>query len=399
MTKNIKRLIIVELIILLLTVIAVINYSNLVFKSYEKNLMKNNAIIITAIMKTHPELKDELIKNMILKKDIDESLIREMGLDYNYFKFDDFHNELKINFYRSNLIIIFSGIFLLGLTFIIYIYIQNKKIKEISGYLGNILNNNYTFDIRDYDEGVLSLLKNEIYEVTIKLKEQNSSFKKDREYLKDTLSDISHQLKTPLTSMYVINDILAGELDDETKKAFLNKNKHQLERIEWLVSSLLKMSLLDSGSALLVRKNIKVIDLINNALKPLLIPIELKNIEIIINCDKKIKINTDLNWMSEALINILKNAYEHTKDLIKIEVLDNPIFIEIKIFDNGCGIKKADINHVFERFYRTNSSKESIGIGLNMSKKIIESLDGEIKVISTENESTEFSIKMYKSII
>lgn len=283
-----------------------------------------------------------------------------------------------------------------------HLYKKNKKIKNLSTYMNNILNNNYSLDIRDYEEGNLSNLKNDIYKMTVKLKEQSDSSQKEKKYLEEVLSDISHQLKTPLTSMYVINDVLLSDkkIDDSKKQEFLIKNRKELERIEWLVTSLLKMSRLDSGSEKIIPKKTKLDDLIRKTVTPLEIPIELKNQHLILDYDKNIKLNIDLNWTTEALINILKNAHEHTKEngTIQIKVKDTVIYTEIEIIDTGEGISTTDLPHIFERFYKGKTNKESIGIGLNMAKKIINLEKGDIKVISNSNGTT-FNINFYKQII
>lgn len=283
-----------------------------------------------------------------------------------------------------------------------HLYKKNKKIKNLSTYMNNILNNNYSLDIRDYEEGNLSNLKNDIYKMTVKLKEQSDLSQKEKKYLEEVLSDISHQLKTPLTSMYVINDVLLSDkkIDDSKKQEFLIKNRKELERIEWLVTSLLKMSRLDSGSEKIIPKETKLDDLIRKTVTPLEIPIELKNQHLILDYDKNIKLNIDLNWTTEALINILKNAHEHTKEngTIQIKAKNTVIYTEIEIIDTGEGISTTDLPHIFERFYKGKTNKESIGIGLNMAKKIINLEKGDIKVISNSNGTT-FNIKFYKQII
>ena len=177
----------------------------------------------------------------------------------------------------------------------------------------------------------------------------------------------------------------------------LIKNRNQLEKIEWLVTNLLKLSRLDSGVVKLEKQDIKFNDFIDKTLEPLLINFELKNIKIIKKGDLNCNLYIDINWMSEAILNIIKNAYQYTKDEIKITIKDNPLYSEIKIKDNGEGIKDEDLPHIFERFYKSGNNKDSIGIGLNLSYKIITMHFGTIDVFN--KNGTEFVIKLYKQIV
>ena len=396
--KNRKIYFILFTLVFLLGLVQIIIIFNEKTKIYRNNIINNNAYIINAIIEKHPELEKEIIEDLIQnKKNVDRTILEKYGLD----------NTDIISYYdveNNNLLkdeIIKYLVFVLSLVFIYVLYVinENRKIKQIDKYIKDILNNKDTFDIRDYNEDELSKLKNDIYKITMLLKEEKENTLSEKKNLEVILSDISHQIKTPLSSMYVINDLLLDDnLDKKKRKEFLNKNRLQLERIEWLVTSLLKISRLDSGTIKLKKEKININNLIEKVVEPLKIPIELKNQKLIINSPNDLFIKVDLNWTIEALINILKNAYEHTKinGEIKIDVLDNPIYTEINITDNGEGISKDDINHIFERFYKGENNKESIGIGLNMAKTIIEKENGIIEVTSEKNKYTTFKIKFYK---
>ena len=306
-------------------------------------------------------------------------------------------NQMLIFNVGGFIVIIITGYII----FLLYKKNRDNKIKKIYTYMDNILNDDYSLDIRDYNEEELSILKNQIYKITTKLKDQTELAQNEKKSLETILSDISHQIKTPLTSMYVINDLLMDDkLSKKQKNEILAKNQIQLERIEWLVTSLLKLSRLDSGFIELKKVKIKGKDLINQVIEPLKIAIELKNQKLILDI-KNFDFSVDVNWTVEALINILKNALEHTeeKGILSITTSDNPIYSSITIKDNGVGISPKDLPHIFERFYKGKSNKESIGIGLNMAKKIIDLQGGTIEAKSKLGEYTIFEIKFYKNVI
>lgn len=298
-----------------------------------------------------------------------------------------------------------SGIITFIVAFLI-IYLANlftlrryKEIEKLSGYLRNISNGNYSMDIRDNEEGELSILKNEIYKVTLMLSKQGEFLKKDKEKLADAISDISHQLKTPLTSMMVMIDLLSEEnLNLEKRIEFTKNIEMQLERMDWLLTSLLKLSKIDAGTITFKKDKVKVSELIKKAMSPLLIPMELKEQKIIVDGNENTSFTGDLNWSIEAIVNIVKNCIEHTKNkgVISIFYEENPLYTEIKILDNGSGIEKEDLPYIFKRFYKgKNASAGSVGIGLAMAKSIIVSQNGDISVRSKKNQGTEFSIKFY----
>lgn len=404
--QEIKRLALIQIIVLVIFVLISYLFSLFVFNIYKSELIKNNSYILTGILKEDPDLEEKVVE-AILNHNEDNKLglnvLKKYGLD-NVESLDylNYNQNIKKRVITFNLLFTLIIFIILELLYFLFIKKQYKKINEIDTYMNNVLNDDYSMDIREYMEGDISNLKNDIYKMTTKLKEQTEISKKDKLYLEETLSDISHQIKTPLTSMYVINDILMDDnLDKNDKKDFILKNRNQLERIEWLVTSLLKMSRLDSGTVVLKRDTYTLDKIIEAALTPLKIPLELKNINFKYECDKKIKVQVDFNWTVEALLNIIKNACEHTKERGNISIVckENPIFVEVRISDDGEGIDKSDLPHIFERFYKGKHNKESIGIGLNMAKKIIDMQNGDINVLSALNRGTIFIIKFYKKNI
>lgn len=274
------------------------------------------------------------------------------------------------------------------------------ELEKLSGYLRRICNGEYSLDIRDNEEGELSILKNEIYKVTLMLSKQGELLKKEKMQLADAISDISHQLKTPLTSMRVMSDLLSNnDLESEKRIEFTNNIEMQLDRMQWLLTSLLKLSKIDAGTVSFKKDRVAVSELIRKSTEPLLIPIEIKNQTLVIEGGSNVSFIGDLYWTTEALINIIKNCIEHTGEDGRISIFfdENPLFTEIKILDNGSGIEKEDLPYIFKRFYKgKNAGEDSVGIGLAMAKTIVTSQNGDINVSSRKNEGTCFIIKFYK---
>ncbi|MBE5844583.1 MAG: HAMP domain-containing histidine kinase [Butyrivibrio sp.] len=286
----------------------------------------------------------------------------------------------------------------------LFLYYTNKRysqIEEVNSYLVRVLAGDDAPELDSQEEGELSILRTNIYKAATTLKYQNELLGNDKKQLAAAIADISHQLKTPLTSMMMMNDLLRDEEDSSKRKEFLNTQQAQLNRMNWLIQTLLKLSKLDAGTIELKREQVHDKELINEVIKPFEIQFELRNIslkktltDMTFVCDK--------NWTIESLQNIVKNCIEHMEDggELTIETKDTNVFSQITIRDTGCGIAKEDIPHVFERFYKgKNAGKDSVGIGLALTKTIIEEQHGEIKVESTEGVGTEFCIKFYKTII
>lgn len=399
--RYIKIFIIISSLFLVVSIVS--NY--MLYRSYKEILYDNYNSIVSSIFNKYPDLEEDVMDSLIhpISTEDGERILQKYGLnDIDGYEYMGTLKDLKWQMVYHTLLI---GIVFIFVLLFIYLYDKRKeylRIEQIQDYFNRVLKGDYSIDIREYKESEFSSLKNDIYKVTNLLKEKENYSSHEKKHLASVLSDISHQLKTPLTSMYVINDILENDdIDYEKKKEMLSKNRAQLERIEWLVTSLLKLSRLDSGMVTLKQENVFVYELLEKAISPLRIPIELKEQNIIIEGDNNICISVDEKWTVEALVNIIKNAYEHTPvaGTITISYTENPIYTEIKIQDTGEGISSKDLPHIFERFYHGNTNKESIGIGLNMAKSIIEKQNGYIKVESQKKVGTTFILQFYKNIL
>ena len=300
------------------------------------------------------------------------------------------------------LIILFSFLWLIIILF--YLKRRDKKIKQITKYINEIKNKKYELNIDENSEDELSNLKNELYKITIMLKEESEISKKDKENLKVSVEDISHQLKTPLTSITIMLDNLKENpnMDENTKQKFIFEISKQIDWINWLVISMLKLSKLDANVVQFYDEKINLNKFITEIVKNLEIPIEIKNQNIIINGDNEAAFVGDYKWQQEAVTNIIKNCIEHNKEngTINIKYEENNLFTKISIKDEGIGIEKEDLKHIFERFYKgKNSTENSVGIGLSLSKNIIEKNNGIILCKSEIGKGTEFIIKYMKKMV
>lgn len=275
-----------------------------------------------------------------------------------------------------------------------------RKMSQLTEYLVRIQNGE-TLDIRDNTEGELSILKNEIYKLSLKLNTQAELLLKDKTYLADSLSDISHQMKTPLTSMLMMVDFLEDEeLSPEKRKEFIGNLTIGLERMDWLVQALLKLSKLDANAVVFKTEAVEVHTVLSRSVKPLRVPMEVKGVTLSMEqVPSSFYIKGDMKWLSEAFTNIIKNCMEHTAAGGKITIRSeqNNFYTKIMIEDTGVGIDKEDLPHIFERFYKgKNSGSDSVGIGLALAKQIIIRQNGTIEVSSIVGEGTRFEIRIYQ---
>lgn len=396
-----KKSIIISLIITIIFS-AFVAISNIYeYKEYTQNFNKKMASIIELIQSKYPEISTDEIVEIVNSKEIRQNnLLKKYGIDLEKKTIILENNKTNNKFMKIEVSIVFIGSIILLLIFILYERNQDKEIDEITKYLEAINNKNYTLKIDENSEDELSILKNELYKVTVMLMENASNSLKDKINLKIALEDISHQLKTPLTSILIILDNLIDnpEMDYQTRVEFLHDLKRESIRIQSLIQSILKLSKFDSNTVQFIKQDIYLKQIVDEAIKNTESLADLKNIKINVEGNKKIKLNCDLLWQTEAVTNILKNCIEHSSENTKIDIKynNNSVYSYITITDYGEGISKEDIPHIFERFYRgKNSANESIGIGLSLSKTIIESNNGIITVESNNNKTT-FTIKYFK---
>lgn len=284
-----------------------------------------------------------------------------------------------INIYAGILSIISSAVF--GIVFFIFTKSRYKSIAKISDEIDLVLHNEDHLYIAESNEGELSILQSEIRKMTLRIREQNDALKKEKEHLADSLADIAHQLRTPLTSVNLILSLLENSHDENELKKFKREAEELLLQMDWLITSLLKISRLDAGIVVFKSEEINVNKLISTALRPFLISIELHNIDLQIHVEKGIVIHGDSGWLSEAFQNIFKNCIESVGDNGRLQITceNNQLFTEIVIHDSGHGFKKEDLPYLFKRFYRgKNTDATGYGIGLALCRMIITRQGGTI---------------------
>ena len=405
--KNIKYLIIPMIILTITASIAITIQTIKQYKTVTITLNEKIAEIMGKISESNPEIDSrEIIEILNSAKNTEQYEKGQKELSKYGIEIDKINsiklieNQMKTNLKLNILIIVLFSI--LWMTIIVlYLRKRDKKIKQITNYINQIKNKKYDLNIEENTEDELSNLKNELYKITIMLKEESEISKKDKENLKMSVEDISHQLKTPLTSITIMLDNLKDNpnMEEKTKQKFIFEISKQVEWINWLVISMLKLSKLDANVVQFYDEKINLKKFIGEIIKNLEIPIEVKNQKIIIDGDSNVSFIGDYKWQQEAITNIIKNCIEHNENngTIYINYEENSLFTKITIRDEGEGISKEDLKHIFERFYKgKNSSENSVGIGLALAKNIIEKNNGMINCKSELDKGTEFVIKYMK---
>lgn len=295
--------------------------------------------------------------------------------------------------------------FLLGIILIIIFTVVTKRryknLNDLNDYLSLVCKGIYDMNIDDNTEGELSILKNNLYKVITLLQSQNEYLKNDKLYLADSIADISHQLKTPLTSMMVMCELLENEENPDKRQEFVAVINNQLSKMKWLITNILKISKLDADATEFKREEVSISKVLDDSLKPFVLTAELKNITIQNNTNDFI-FNGDESWTVEAVSNIVKNCLEHTNDGGKIIIASDStnLYNKLTISDNGCGIAEEDLPHIFERFYHgKNSSNDSVGIGLALAKTVFEKENASVSVESEQGRGSVFEIRFYKSVV
>lgn len=393
-----------------LVVAAALLLENIWMAVHISGLREENNAFAAAVMGNVAELYPDVDELQILQV-LNDTANRDAGekllAQYGFFagggmgsSFAGLERQFKQLHVSSSLSFVFFA-FCMGLLLYAYFSVRQRKIDNLASYMEALNRDSYSLEIEDNTDDELSSLRNEVYKLTVFLKEQAARAVNQKKALADSVANISHQLKTPLTSITVLVDNLSqnADMDENTRHRFTGEISRQLSEMSWLVATMLKLSRLEAGVVALKRRRCSMKELVESAVGKLETMSELAEVIITPSLPDRVFLFIDKNWTEEALINILKNAIEHSSAGGEVEILgsDNDVYAELRITDHGTGITKEERDRLFRRFYRGDTAKEdSVGIGLSLAKEIVEKQNGRISVDSEAGKGTVFSIKFLK---
>lgn len=377
-------------------------FGGFIYTQSEKIFYEKTAQLIAAGVNANPDIEQVLVSSLKKKNETDINKGKEILEQYGYVE------EFKINFNNHQIFskVLISVLLLIALLFFYFVgslvvsnIIRRKRIDDLAEYLYDINEGIYRMQT-DKKEDEFSILEDELYKTVMMLRESREKEREEKEKLCNNLADISHQLKTPLTSMSLMIELLESSPIEGDEALYIESISAQINRLNYLVSSLLILSKIDADAMTLEYQPINVYELVCAAIEPLHLMIEKKNQQLFIKDNSDVFFTGDFHWTNEAILNIVKNCSEHTPDggEISIDYKQNPICTQITIEDNGKGFDKKDIPHLFTRFYKgVNSSKDSVGIGLALANSIIKKQNGEIIAVNKETGGAKFIIKFYRN--
>lgn len=363
--------------------------------------------ITAKVVANHPELEKEIVPLLTREATVEEAqkgreILSQYGLTENLET--QLFPYVKDSFRDNETGVLLSGLLLTVLLFI-FNYVQYgyfyRNIRAFSSAAKKIVEGDYNLKLSEEKEGDLSKLTNSFNSMGEVIRANILQLKKEKVFLVDLLSDISHQLKTPLAALILNHDILlTRKLSQEQSRTFLLSNQNQLSRIQWLIQNLLKLAKIDADAVELDLEEDNLNETIDEAIEILESKAREEKVKVQFIEPGAVFMKHDRLWLQEALINVIKNGIEHSEkgDIVTVELEDNPIYTRIIVRDQGEGIEEKDLANIFNRFYKVKNKKnnDSVGIGLSMAKSIIEKHKGYIEAKSTPHEGTSFIITFLK---
>ncbi|MEE0699425.1 MAG: HAMP domain-containing sensor histidine kinase [Bacilli bacterium] len=400
--KGTLRLILLLGTVLLIFMATFLITNNHLYNDYKKSV--NNVIsgVINEVKEKYPKVEEDELVDLFNNEDNykDNQTLIKYGLN---------HEEISIvkgleeSYQRNVWVMVFLLLSLLVTVIILiiwYVIKEERKLLKLSNYVNDLVLKKDSLKLEENEEGMISKLQNDLYKLTVVLREAYDNESRERLEMKKSLEDISHQLKTPLTAMMITLDNLSNdELKPDLRKSFLEDVKRQVDKMNFLIKSLLKLSRFDAGVIKFKSENIRVKNLVNDVIKSVSVLAEINDVKIKANGDDNTSFTGDYNWQLEAVTNVVKNAVEHSTpgETVTIKFRENAVYTLISVVNHGNVINEQDMKNIFTRFYKgKNATYESIGIGLSLSKSIIEKGGGYVRVSSSKKDGTRFDIKYLK---
>ena len=397
-----RRYLIFSMVIILIFMSCMVGFNIYQDAEYKEALNKYACAVVEMVKEKYPEVSEEDIVKLVNAENVEGSddVLADYGISGDVYVFKSMEHTRRVTVIGNIVILTMLGVLSL-VVFGVYTSKRKRKIDELDRYIQDVSNKMYEIGIDKESEDELNRLKDSLYKITVMLKEDSESKRKQNEAILELVSDISHQLKTPITSIQILLDnILENEnMDSDTRRKFTLEILRQVKGMNFLIFSLLKLSKLDACVVEFDNEEISVNKLVADILANLDVLIELKHLDVHVNIPDGVRFVGDYNWNKEAVLNIVKNAVEYTPDgkNIFISAEENDLYTKIVIRDEGKGIDEKDLLHIFERFYkRDNSAEDSFGIGLALSKSIVEKQDGFVSVDSEVGVGTAFTIKYFR---
>ena len=397
-----RRYLIFSGIVILICMACMIGFNIYQDAEYREALNKYACAMVEMVKEKYPEVSEEEIVELVNAEAVEGSddVLADYGISGDVYVFKSMEHTRRVTVIGNLAILAGLGVLLL-IVFGVYTNKRKRKIDELDRYIQDVSYKMYEIGIDKESEDELNRLKDSLYKITVMLKEDSESKRKQNEAILELVSDISHQLKTPITSIQILLDnILENEnMDSDTRRKFSLEILRQVKGMNFLIFSLLKLSKLDACVVEFDNEKISVNKLIADILADLDVLIELKHLDVHVDVSENVRFDGDYNWNKEVVLNIVKNAVEYTPDgkNIFIGAEENDLYTKIVIRDEGKGIDEKDLPHIFERFYkRGNSAEDSFGIGLALSKSIVEKQNGFVSVDSEVGKGTVFTVKYFK---
>ncbi|EQK41859.1 his Kinase A domain protein [[Clostridium] bifermentans ATCC 638] len=391
-------------LITILFIFSINQYNN--FKNIYLEQLNINKKIVGSIVSEHPELEADIVNSIYINdkdySDLGEKVLKKYGYDKNYKMIENINFQQHIKYFLVNNLIVFVGIIILIILIMCNLmkYVFNK-LDKVSKNIECIIHGKYNIKDDFKEEGIFNIIHSDLNKLSKSINTKIKNLDKEKENIKELVTDISHQLKTPLASLKLYNSLLLEEdLEEEDRKEFLKTSGMYINKLQSLIESLVNISRLETSMISIKKENKNIKATIIKAIESVKPKAINKFISINLNdFDDKI-VPHDSKWTEECIFNILDNAVKYTnlKGKIDIYVQDAINFIRIDIKDNGIGIDKNEFNNIFKRFYRSEEVQdlEGSGVGLYLSRKILESQGGNIIVSSQKGEGSKFSLFLTK---